>query len=732
MSKRLYFGVLVVLGLVVPMITAQPTPPILTIDLTAPTRLISPYIYGINFASEAFANEIDLPINRWGGNSTTRYNWQTDTANHAMDWYFENIQKDNPNRPNLPHGSESDRFVEQNIRTGTQTLLTIPMIGWTPRPDQNTRIMCGFSVAKYGAQQSTDPWQSDCGNGIYPNGTRITGNDPLDTSVAITPQFVTQWMTHLNKYGTAASGGVRFYNLDNEPSLWNDTHRDVYPNPLSYDQLRDRTYQYARAIKDADPNAQTLGPVEYGWTAYFYSALDWHAGGSWWENPIDRNAHGGIPLVPWYLQQMQTYQNTHGIRILDYLDLHYYPSQPGVALQPAGDAATQALRLRATRSLWDPTYIDESWIGTDVGEAVRLIPRMREWVNANYAGTKLAISEYNFGGLEHINGALTQADVLGIFGREGLDLATIWALPETNGPGHFAFRMYRNYDGAGAKFGDLGVAAASSNQGQLSIYAARRNTDNRLTVIVINKTQSSLTSPVNITGLTAAAIAKVYRYSAVNLNAIQSLPDQSVSISGFTATFPAASMTVFEIPLNTPTPNGVEMLRNISFEDDLNPADGLADFWGIRNGTGEQRVCTGVIARTGNCVFQFNGAGASEDSILQQRADLSVGTLDLGDTLTFRGYATATGAPNFRIRIIVNYQNGTLQRVQARFNTPSSSYVALLDPLTGQPLSVTLNGQNVIQVRVVLWSRNTTGQTDFDDLSLQLTEPSAAALIPMP
>jgi hypothetical protein len=112
---------------------------------------------------------------------------------------------------------------------------------------------------------------------------------------------------------------------------------------------------------------------------------------------------------------------------------------------------------------------------------------MRAWVNTHYPGTKLAISEYNWGALNHINGALAQADVLGIFGRERLDLATLWAPPEFDDPGAFAFRMYRNYDGAGSAFGDLNVPASSGDQEKLSIYAARRNQDGRLTLMVINK-----------------------------------------------------------------------------------------------------------------------------------------------------------------------------------------------------------------------------------------------------
>ncbi len=95
------------------------------------------------------------------------------------------------------------------------------------------------------------------------------------------------------------------------------------------------------------------------------------------------------------------------------------------------------------------------------GPAVRLIPRMQAWVEANYSGTKLAISEYSWGAMCHINGALAQADVLGIFGREKLDLATLWGPPSSEQPGAFAFRMYRNYDGQGNGFGETGVRAAA-------------------------------------------------------------------------------------------------------------------------------------------------------------------------------------------------------------------------------------------------------------------------------
>ncbi|NJN99472.1 MAG: hypothetical protein HC875_37915 [Anaerolineales bacterium] len=533
---------------------ATPPPPSggpsLTINAAADQHAISPYIYGLNFADSQLAADLRLPVNRWGGNSTTRYNWKLDVHNTGSDYYFENIPEENDNLPALPNGSAADDFIDANQASDTETLLTVPLIGWTPkRRLANHPYDCGFKVSSYGVQQSVDPWDTDCGNGRYANGTAITGNNPLDTSQAITETFVQDWLTHLKgRYGAANAGGVKFYNLDNEPMLWPDTHRDVHPQPTSYDEMRDRTYQYAAAIKATDPTAQTLGPVLWGWTAYFYSALDQAPGGAWWNNPQDRNAHGGTPFVEWYLQQMKAYEQAHGVRLLDYLDLHYYP-QANVALQPAGDATTQAKRLRSTRSLWDTTYGDESWIN----EAVYLIPRMRAWVNTYYPGTKLAISEYNWGALDHINGALAQADVLGIFGRESLDLATLWAPPDFDEPGAFAFRMYRNYDGAGGSFGDVSVSASSSDQEQLSVYAARRSQDDRLTVMVINKSGTALHSAISLSGFSSAANAAAYRYSAANLSAIVHLPDQAVGAS-FEADFPANSITLFVLSPQSGSP----------------------------------------------------------------------------------------------------------------------------------------------------------------------------------
>ena len=114
--------------------------------------------------------------------------------------------------------------------------------------------------------------------------------------------------------------------------------------------------------------------------------------------------------------------------------------------------------------------------------------------------------------------------------------------------GAYVFRLYRNYDGSGSKFGDVSVSAASADQSQLAIYAAQRSSDSVLTLVIINKTGGVLTTDVSLAGFMPAGAAQVYRYSAANLNAIVQQPNQAVDNGGFSASFPANSITLLVMP----------------------------------------------------------------------------------------------------------------------------------------------------------------------------------------
>ncbi len=185
-------------------------------------------------------------------------------------------------------------------------------------------------------------------------------------------------------------------------------------------------------------------------------------------------------------------------------------------------------------------------------EPVNLIGRMKTWIADNYPGTKTAITEYNLGAFTDISGALAQADLLGAFGREGLDLATLWGnLTDSQGVPNmmsYAFRLYRNYDGKGSAFGETSISAASDNQDQLSVYAAERSGDSALTLMVINKTANDLSSNVNIGNFQPDSAAQVWQYSAASPAAIVRGSDVSTTANGITATFPAYSATLLVVP----------------------------------------------------------------------------------------------------------------------------------------------------------------------------------------
>ena len=240
---------------------------------------------------------LNAPLNRYGGNTTTRYNWQQNASNHASDWYFESIADDS----SAVAGEVGDTFIANSKNGGAQALLTIPMIGWAAKVDANRNKLWSFSVAKYGAQTGTDAqWCPDAGNGILASNNQfVTGNDPNDANAAVDSTFQQGWVQHLvSTWGAPANGGLRYYILDNEHSIWHQTHRDVHPSGATMDEIKSKMVDYATKIKAAAPGALVIGPEEWGWDGYFYSGADiqWapNMGGIGMRLPIEAATAAGI------------------------------------------------------------------------------------------------------------------------------------------------------------------------------------------------------------------------------------------------------------------------------------------------------------------------------------------------------------------------------------------------------------------------------------------------------
>jgi hypothetical protein len=504
---------------------------------------IRPHIYGVAAWPTTKLKAYGVPITRWGGNPSSRYNWTLNVDNGAHDWFFKN-------RGRLITRKEDTGWlthVRTNQSVGGTSYLTVPMLGWVAKDDHSY----GFSVRKYGPQRGHEPDHPDVGNGVKADGSWVKGN-PRDTSVPAPPAFIGEGVSLVaRRAGRAgdAKPGVQYWVLDNEPMLWHETHRDVHPTPLDYDGLWDRTVRYAEAIKKADPTAKVAGFCSWGWTDLFYSAAD--SGDDKYKTRPDYHRHGQVPLGEWFIKKCGAYRKAHGKALVDVFDVHWYPQAEVNGQTPylgtGKDEKLNALRLRTTRDLYDAGYAQESWIRQAAGVPVELLPRVKRWVAQHNPGMEVCLGEYNFGGGDNVTGGLAQAEVFGVLAREQVDLAFLWQSPA--GTQELAWKLFRNYDGKGGRFGET-YLPAKSDHAQLSVFAARRK-DGALTVAAVNK---DLRAPCTLTldvGERKGAL-RVWRFDRQSATAVREATAEAAKVDQTVRlTLPAASASMLVL-----TPEG--------------------------------------------------------------------------------------------------------------------------------------------------------------------------------
>lgn len=483
-----------------------------TLDRSQGNHPISPFIYGLNAAPADVLHDLRPGLNRWGGNPSTRYNWKLGNAwNAGSDWFYRNGDY------GYTGASASDDFVRESLAAGSGVLLTVPTLGWVAK--NNDPGTCSFPT---GDGQCGDAAKANCES---PGPIA----DPQLANVRSDSDSVAAWIKHLV---AAQHNNLRFVAMDNEPDLWGYTHYDVHPTCTSYDEIRDTYIRYASAVRDVAPQSELLGPVSCCWYFYWNSAA----------GAADRANHDDQDFLPWFLGQLRQHDAQHGRRTLDVLDVHFYPE--GLYNDNA-DPDTAARRLRSTRSLWDRSYADESWIA----QPIYLIPRLKQLIDQHYPGTKLGISEWNWGADTTMNGALALAEVLGILGREDVYLANYWRYPAPGTAGYYAFKLFTNYDDQGGHFGDTAIQAISSQPGLVGAYAAQQHASRQLTVLLINKDpQRDLSVALDLGDLAQARAAVLYRYSAADPQAIIKAPLAHAPATSIVLPAYSLSLLVFEAP----------------------------------------------------------------------------------------------------------------------------------------------------------------------------------------
>ena len=537
-----------------------------TVDLAAKGTPISPWIYGAALANRKLAKEIGLTVIRAGGNPVTPHNWKKGFGSKGSDWFYQNDGTEVP-----PEKDWLASFHRENAKAGFQTYLTIPIMGRVAKDGSSV----AFDTRKHpdqtewaGKSQPTDRLPH-AGSGVQyvrdANGqfvldkdgkrvTRLVDPDPDDTSIPMSPAEQTDLLRFVIedlRCGTADKGGVRFVALDNEPALWHATHRGMHPKGCSYDELWDRTSTCAALLKKIDPKVQVAFGTFFGWTAYFYSGLDMQLvgqGKGTWDDPPDHVAHGREPITRWLLRRLAEHEKKTGQRLVDILDWHFYP-QTGIYMAgQRGDLKTMEGRVEETRVLWDPTWKDPSWMGKETGKVIQLIPLMKKWVAECYPGLKTSIGEYNFGGDSDLSGGIAQAELLGIFAREGLDHAYYWLCPAPNSPSYFAYKLYRNPDGEHTAFGDRYLPVGGSAPFDVSVHAARDTATGRITFVLINKrVRKDARLTLTLSKPVPEQDIVVYEFSGRDRFALGQHPARKVSGASIVIDLPAFSALRFDL-----------------------------------------------------------------------------------------------------------------------------------------------------------------------------------------
>ncbi len=490
----------------------------ITVDATKRTP-ISPFIYGVNHPDwDKLGGGFTLA--RQGGNRMTAYNWETNASNAGSDWKHQN---DGYLGESSVPGWTVSSFVKPAQRNGAAALVTVPTAGYVSADKKGD-----------GDVNQTPNYLQTRFHRSYARKNAKFENPPNTTDWVVYQDEFVAWLEK-----TKSSNTHVWYSLDNEPDLWGHTHQRIWQKNPTYSQIIANNIEFASAIKMVAPGSLVFGPANYGWQGFrnFQGAPDGN----------------GRDFLDVYLAAMNDAESKAKRRLLDVLDIHWYPEAQGGGIRicfgdgQADKPETNDARIQAPRSLWDSTYVEESWITKSLGgKSIALLPVVQNQIKANYPGTKLAITEYNYGGANHISGAIAQADALGIFGRYGLFAAANWGLNANNKAELAGFRALIDYDRQGSRFGDLGLAVTGESAANESVYASLDSKNrSRLTLVVINKTKAKRSFSVNLLGYRSKT-GKGYVISGTNFDA---KPLTSLKVSGNTTKLelPAESLATIEL-----------------------------------------------------------------------------------------------------------------------------------------------------------------------------------------
>lgn len=497
---------------------------------------VSPYIYGRNnnfstvFGTPTSAADISLYkeaglrfARENGGNNATKYNWRKKISSHP-DWYNNVYNHD---------WDYASQTIQANI-PAMQTMWAFQLIGKVAANKNNN-----FNDWSYNQSQ----WWSGCGQNLAGGGqintaggskALVEGNPdlylmswPADSTTGIINHWFGPGGLGLNK------NSFLYWSMDNEPEIWSGTHDDVMPTQLSASAFMDRYLEVAKKARQKFPEIKLTGPV---------TANEWQ----WYKGSGETiNINGKYySWLEYFIKRVADEQKATGIRLLDVLDLHWYPSE-------SADADV----LQLYRIFYDKTYvypgangvktINGGWDNTQTKEYI--FQRINDWLDTYFGanhGITIGLTECAFNASNPNITSVLYASILGTFANNGVGLFSPWTWQTGMWETLHLFSRYAK---------DTSVNTTSSLDATVSGYTTINSNADSMTIILVNRDLSlSHNVTVNVTGFSASDGS----YPALRLSSLPStetfkshtdnaLKSSTVNVSGnsFVITLPPLSIT---------------------------------------------------------------------------------------------------------------------------------------------------------------------------------------------
>jgi hypothetical protein len=464
----------------------------ITVDATVNKKTISPYIYGKNESfdkPDAFYKDAGLRFVRMnGGNNATKYNWSRKISSHP-DWY------------NNVYGNDWDA-TSKKITTNLpdmQVMWAFQLIGKVASSKDHNFDDWGFNNSQWWEGVGQNLAGGGIPNLTNPKGKALVEGDtskylmnwPADSTVEILNHWFGTNGIGLNK------NHFLYWNMDNEPDIWNGTHDDVMPTQIPASQFMDRFIAVAKKARALFPEIKICGPVttsEWQWYKWGNEAITIDGKYSCW--------------LEYCIKRLADEQKASGIRLLDVVDLHNYPY-----------ATSDVDALQLHRIYYDKNYeypgangvktINGGWDNSQTKEYI--FQRINDWLDKYFGanhGITLGISEWGPSANNPNVCSVVYGSALGTFANNGVELFSPWnwetGMWETL---HLFSRYAKKYS----------VSSTSSLENTVSAYATVNESADSMTVIIVNRDMSI---PRNVTININGFAAGFGTYSALELSSL--------------------------------------------------------------------------------------------------------------------------------------------------------------------------------------------------------------------